>query len=214
MHESYLNSRVLVLNKNWLPVGVSPIKKILKKMFCGHCEIVDMYRPDESHDYSYATMDLAQWMEHQVRTDEPYIVTKRYLLAAPLVVKFDSYKHMPKMKVKLNKAHISARDGGCCQYCGKQVSRKMSDDKIKKLRAFTIDHVTPKAKGGKHMWTNVVTACLECNHKKGDRTLDELGWKLLNGHPKEPDYDEAFIRMDDKRHACWNVFLDKVVAKV
>ena len=32
---------------------------------------------------------------------------------------------------------------------------------------LSLDHVVPRARGGKLVWTNTVTACFECNFKKG-----------------------------------------------
>lgn len=43
----------------------------------------------------------------------------------------------------------------------------------------TIDHVVPRSKHGRHEWTNVVIACRDCNQRKGDRSLSDLGWDLL-----------------------------------
>lgn len=43
---------------------------------------------------------------------------------------------------------------------------------------LTIDHVTPVSKGGRNTWINLVTACMACNQRKGDKTLQQLGWKL------------------------------------
>lgn len=54
-----------------------------------------------------------------------------------------------------------------CRYCG---SRK----------DLTMDHVHPASKGGGWEWENLVTCCFSCNSKKGDKTLEQLGWKLRN----------------------------------
>ena len=43
------------------------------------------------------------------------------------------------------------------KYCMQQFSA----DKL------SLDHVVPRARGGKLVWTNTVTACFECNFKKG-----------------------------------------------
>lgn len=42
----------------------------------------------------------------------------------------------------------------------------------------TIDHVVPRSRGGDTSWENCVLMCLEHNSRKGDRSLDELGWAL------------------------------------
>ncbi len=46
---------------------------------------------------------------------------------------------------------------------------------------LSMDHVIPKAQGGKLTWTNTVCACKTCNAKKSHLTLPELskiGMKL------------------------------------
>jgi 5-methylcytosine-specific restriction endonuclease McrA len=51
---------------------------------------------------------------------------------------------------------------GCkCAYCG------VESDKL------TLDHVHPKTKGGEDLATNIVPACVHCNHSKGSSN-----WKL------------------------------------
>lgn len=83
----------------------------------------------------------------------------------PTVIKLNKYAKIPhRTTIGLSRRAIFARDGGLCAYC---------DNK-----AETIDHVIPKSKGGGHAWENVVAACAKCNHKKGDKSLTDMGWKL------------------------------------
>jgi 5-methylcytosine-specific restriction protein A len=50
---------------------------------------------------------------------------------------------------------ILNRDGWVCGYCGSP--------------ATTVDHVTPKARGGPDDEANLMAACLSCNSGKRDR---------------------------------------------
>lgn len=50
-----------------------------------------------------------------------------------------------------------------------------------------MDHVQPISKGGKHTWTNVVTACNKCNNQKGNKNLSEYGKSPLH-KPIEPQW--------------------------
>lgn len=54
------------------------------------------------------------------------------------------------------------RDGMKCVYCG-----------AKNVR-LTIDHILPKAKGGKSTFENTVAACKPCNNKKGSKLCSEV----------------------------------------
>lgn len=87
----------------------------------------------------------------------------------PAVVRLLRYVKVPyRRRAALNLRNLLARDNNKCQYCGG--------------KAESIDHVIPRAKGGKHEWENVVAACTPCNGKKADKLLSDLGWKL----PRKP----------------------------
>lgn len=70
-------------------------------------------------------------------------------------------------------SNVIARDGYQCMNtkCGKLLRHD-----VKKL---TKDHILPLSKGGKNVWENVTTLCQKCNNRKSDRTLEEMGWKLI-----------------------------------
>ena len=66
--------------------------------------------------------------------------------------------------VMLTTRNVLARDKYECAYCGQT--------------ADTVDHIHPKALGGRHTWENAVSACRICNARKGNKTLKTLGWTL------------------------------------
>jgi len=39
---------------------------------------------------------------------------------------------------------------------------------------LTCDHLVPRSRGGVTEWTNIVTSCITCNLKKGDKLPDEV----------------------------------------
>lgn len=92
----------------------------------------------------------------------------------PSVIKLKRFVHIPYKGVVLTRQNIFKRDGFTCQYCGT-------------TKDLTLDHVIPKAKGGKTTWKNLVTACKRCNSRKGDFTPEEAGLKILN-RPFKPNY--------------------------
>jgi 5-methylcytosine-specific restriction endonuclease McrA len=86
-------------------------------------------------------------------------------LAVPSVIRLRRYVRVPRRyRVPLTRAALMRRDDYRCAYCGH--------------RAETIDHVIPRSRGGLHTWENCVASCMVCNHRKADRLLDEIGWKL------------------------------------
>ena len=88
-------------------------------------------------------------------------------------------------KVSLTNKTLFGRDRHMCAYCGT----------VGGYSALSRDHVMPKSKGGLNIWTNVVTACLSCNSKKGSKTLDKAKMELLYV-PYEPNHYENMILMN------------------
>ncbi|EHR49897.1 restriction endonuclease [Saccharomonospora marina XMU15] len=83
----------------------------------------------------------------------------------PSVIRLSTYVRVPyRAQVPLTRAGLMHRDRFRCAYCG--------------ARAETIDHVVPRSRGGAHSWQNCVACCAKCNHRKADKLLSELGWRL------------------------------------
>ncbi len=70
---------------------------------------------------------------------------------------------------------VRDRDGDSCQYCAVEVNWK--DRKGKTGAVF--EHVIPASRGGDTTIDNLVVACRRCNEKKGARTPEEAGMKLI-----------------------------------
>lgn len=104
-------------------------------------------------------------------------VSKAYPM--PSVIRLLNYVQVPYRGVQLTRQNVFKRDNFSCQYCGKN-------------KDLTLDHVVPRAKGGKSKWTNLVTACKRCNTVKGNSTPEEAGI-ILKMQPFKPNYI-MFIR--------------------
>ena len=124
------------------------------------------------------------------------IHTVRADLPQPSVIRLQKMITRPRPQLKVTRREIFRRDSATCQYCG----RRNSD--------LTVDHVLPRHLGGRHIWTNVVAACPACNHRKGGRTLEEAGLKLLHC-PAEPPTSAHYVfgRHLDGSHE-WDEFLN------
>ena len=99
--------------------------------------------------------------------------------AMPSVIRLNRYVNAPYQGVNLTRQNIFKRDNLECQYCGTR-------------KDLTLDHVVPSSKGGKHTWSNLVTACKKCNARKGDYTPEEAGM-TLHHKPFKPSY-AIFLR--------------------
>ena len=99
----------------------------------------------------------------------------------PAVVRLVTWFRRRRQRVKFSRQNVLARDRWRCQYCG---------DK-RPIAELTYDHVTPRARGGKTCWENIVTACRECNGRKANRTPRQAGMKLRQ-HPFRPTWVPLF----------------------
>ena len=77
------------------------------------------------------------------------------------VFKRDYFKKMDHHVSKKKREETYNRDGYICQYCGIKFT----------LEELCIDHLIPRAKGGKNDNNNLITSCKECNHKKSDLSI-------------------------------------------
>lgn len=138
-------------------------------------------------NFSYEPLRVISWQRavtlsflgkvEVIDTYDRYIRSVSVAIKAPAVVRLLRYVKIPKRRVSLSRTAILKRDEYACQYCGKKLT----------LKDATVDHVIPRSKGGKTIWSNVVTACAGCNRKKGDRTPAQAGMQLVK-KPREPSY--------------------------
>ena len=77
--------------------------------------------------------------------------------------------------VPFSRANVYARDEHQCQYCGERFSPAQ----------LTFDHVIPVARGGHKGWDNIVTCCIPCNRRKGDRLPEQAAMHLVR-RPTRP----------------------------
>lgn len=94
----------------------------------------------------------------------------------PAVIRLKQYiRPYFSLSVRLSRQNIFLRDNHICQYCYSKFPEKK----------LTVDHVVPLSKGGRHEWTNVVTACSKCNNRKGDKSPEKANLRLL-ANPEKP----------------------------
>ena len=76
----------------------------------------------------------------------------------------DERKELDFYNVPENRLRIFERDEFLCHYCKKQLTRFTA----------TLDHLQPISKGGDNSFDNLVTACLHCNSRRGNRPVMDL----------------------------------------
>ncbi len=194
-----VDGQVLVLNRSWVAVNVTPVKRALTLLFQGHARVV--------HPDGYALYDFQSWQQLSEARENfahgRFIHTPTMCIRLPEVILLSGFNGFIKRDVRLSRRNIFERDRHICQYCGQRFSRA----------ELTIDHVVPRCLGGRDTWDNLVLACVPCNLKKGGRTPEGAQMNLLRrpatpkwiprfGTPVPPDALESWQRFVDAMY--WN----------
>ncbi len=193
-----LNEKVLVLNRLYTAIRVISARRAFTMLCKQAAEIISV------ENGQYVNYDLESWTEiaDLQRQFEPdahtWVRTPRFEVAVPKIIRLLGYDRLPRQEVKLNRRNLYARDGSCCQYCGKQFSTK----------ELTIDHVVPRVHGGLHSWTNLVCACVRCNARKGGRTPVQANMFLIRKPVKPKRNPVIALRLGEMRYHSWKAFLD------
>jgi len=117
----------------------------------------------------------------------------------PSVISLKEYVPMSR-RPAFTRFNVFLRDSFSCQYCGTGF----------KAEDLTFDHVVPRAKGGRTLWSNVVTACEPCNLRKGHRMPRECGMHPFR-KPHQPTNHELQANgrsfPPNYLHESWRDFL-------
>lgn len=105
----------------------------------------------------------------------------------PAVARTVRYFKVFDHRVKFSRTNLFIRDNYICQYCGLK----------KNPSELTYDHVIPKSiwsddRGSPTTWTNIVTACISCNRKKGSKTPAQANMPIKN-FPTIPKRNEKYL---------------------
>ena len=153
-----LGGKSLVLNRSYLPIHVTTVRRALSLLYRGVAKAVDR---------DYRTFDFRDWSELSTAGWESVGLVEGFV-RIPRVILLVSFDRVPRREVRFSRHNIFLRDANMCQYCGERRPRS----------ELNLDHVVPRAAGGLTTWENVVCACLECNRRKGGRTPEQAGMGL------------------------------------
>ncbi len=98
--------------------------------------------------------------------------------------------------VGMTKHRLFVRDRQVCAYCANRFAEA----------DLTVEHIVPVSRGGRHGWTNVVTACRSCNTRKGNRRPEEANMPLIYV-PYAVCRNEGFILSNRRILADQMIFL-------
>jgi 5-methylcytosine-specific restriction endonuclease McrA len=191
MGASVLNTKVLVLNRSYLPVHVTSVKRAFALLYQGVARAVDE---------QYRTFDFDSWRDLAIEMHHERVGVVGGFVRVPRVLLLIAYERVPKRHVRFSRFNIYARDNNTCQYCGRRLPRT----------ELNLDHVIPRSRGGMSTWENVVCSCHSCNRRKGGRTPEEANMLLIS-KPKRPQWTPFSTEMFSlRRYQEWMPFLTTV----
>jgi 5-methylcytosine-specific restriction endonuclease McrA len=188
-----LRSSVLVLNRSFQPVHITTARRALSLLYAGVVRAIDR---------EYQSFDFESWAALGATAGPDLVHTPSRVIAIPRVVMLQMLSHLPRVKVRFSCLNIYARDNNTCQYCGRHLPRV----------GLNLDHVVPRSQGGRSQWENVVCCCLDCNLRKGGRTPEQAGMRLLHV-PLRPTWTPVFRAPSGRiRYREWLPYLSLVDA--
>jgi len=189
-----LSSDVLVLNKSWVAVNVTSMKRALTLLFQDHARVV--------HPTDYTLYAFADWCElsrcRENFQSGRFVRTPSFQIRLPEVILLNAFNGFVRREVRLSRRNIFERDQNRCQYCGLHFSKQ----------DLTIDHVLPRSRGGADTWENLVLACVPCNLRKSNRTPEEANMRLRR-RPAAPKWLPRFgVQIPRDELISWQRFVD------
>ena len=124
-----LNTKVLILNRSYLPIHVTSVRRAFVLLYQGIARAVNE---------QYQTFDFDSWSELSISTHDETIGLVNRVIRIPRVILLVTYDRVPKRQVRFSRYNIYARDKCTCQYCGRRLPR----------HELNLDHVIPRSQGG------------------------------------------------------------------
>lgn len=151
------NNKCLLLNADYMPLSIIDWKRALTWLV----------RYENNSRYGIDIVDFYK--------DDFIIGVNNKKYPIPAVARTKRFFQIKDSSVTFSRKNIFLRDQYTCQYCNQTFENKQ----------LTYDHVIPRSKwnyinGSPTIWTNIVTACVECNRKKGNRTPKQANMPLYN----------------------------------
>lgn len=185
-----LDSRTLVLNRSWVAIDTTTVRKALVWMYRGLARAI-------ASD-SYETYDFESWTDLAVAKGDPCIHTVNIQVRVPEIIILALYNEVPRKAVVFSRRNLYKRDHFTCQYCNRQPGSE----------ELTIDHILPRARGGKSTWENCVLACVDCNRRKANRTPVEASMPMKRAPVRPPWTPFISLRLG-ARKAIWERFVSE-----
>lgn len=183
---------VLVLNRNWQAIGVKTPAETIGMLMTDTATALNILG-----ESLMVPVKWNDWIKLSIEDNDVTIKTVSREYKVPKVIVLCKFDKVPKKRPRFSSKNIWIREKGCCAYTGKKL----------KPNEGNIDHLIPKSRGGSTSWTNCVLAHKEINAKKGDKTPEEAGLRLLI-KPEPPKELPVYFYIKNRHNIReWNYFL-------
>lgn len=183
------NSKCLLLNSDYSPLSIISWKRAL----------IWSMKYDQNPKYGVEIIDFFKNDFISGTNNKKYPI--------PAIAKTKRFFKIKTESPTFSRKNIYLRDSYTCQYCNKQYDYKF----------LTYDHVIPKSKWkgttSPTSWTNIVTACVDCNRIKGSRTPKQANMPLVklpiqpNKNIKYLPVASLLIKIKDEIPDEWKLYL-------
>lgn len=193
----------LCLNKRWQPIGVKSVRSAFSELVNPNCVALNIvYGKNEDGSLNFSDiLDIQavkweEWITLPIRECDLKIHTSKMAIRVPTIIASSKYSDIPIKTFRPTKNNIWLRDNGVCQYSGRKLTKEEANT----------DHLIPKSRGGQNTWENMVLCHKDINSKKGSKTPEEAGLKLIRKpKPMQPSLASDMIQF--KNHVDWNAIL-------
>lgn len=183
-----LQSPVLVLNRNYMPVRITTSRHAFELLFLGRALALDR---------DFVGYKFTDWMALPAQ-DADFVGTARGPIRVPRLVVLSHYSRTPRFKLRLTRQNVFRRDDYTCQYCQRQLP----------AHKLSLDHVVPRSRGGPSSWENLTTSCYDCNRRKGPSMPNECGMQP-RARPVRPNWLMVLrMRAQHRQYDEWAPFLE------
>lgn len=199
-----LTANVLVLNRLYMAVHVVGARRAFCLLYRELAEVIHMEN-GQFANYDFESWQLSSEINADNKTaEQDWIRAVAFELQVPRIIRLLRYDRLPRYSLRFSRRNVFARDRHSCQYCGKTAPTSQ----------LSLDHVTPRSRGGPTSWENVVCCCVECNARKGGRTPKEARMRLLS-KPAKPRFNPLLARkLDNPKYRTWRTFVKTSSAAV
>ncbi len=189
-----MSADVLLLNKNFYAIQITSWERAISLLYMERALVVDE---------DYRTYDFENWLElSKTIAEHPagFIHTPTWRIAIPEVIALKIFEKVPRCEVTFTRRNIYRHYKYRCCYCGQRFPST----------ELNLEHILPRSRGGRTDWTNVVTSCIPCNLRKGNRLPLEAGMRLRiePSRPQWPHVTALSLHSPVPIRRSWQKFID------